>query len=422
MNLLLGSLLLAGVCRLGAIRDIPIVPNFDNQRIAKTWYPLASIPTGQTVTVAFPQFQFVAQPNGNLKYRIRVPQNGICRTEEIMLRKEGRPGYYVSNAPSTVRFVETDYNTYFIAHLTRGARKLDTFLALAGTQPNLTRALREKLKTVAISLGIIPEIVNSVQLEAGRGCQSDDSCFAGKCRLTWMIKAPGAPRNSQSQRRATLSCLPFCPGARSCKELLSQGVVLSGWHTTYPQDCRPLRVLCDMHTDGGRWIVFQDDSVDFFQDWAAYKRGFGSELSAFWLGNDHLHLLTSLGKYELRIDFMDFENRHSFAKYGSFQVAVEHDQYRLTLGNFLGGPAGDSLSYHNHMPFSTREKQQDTPKLNCAEKRKGAWGYNECHDSNLNGQYWLGAHQSYADGINWRTGKGFHYSYKRTEMKIRPVA
>ncbi|KAK9392244.1 ficolin-1-like [Crotalus adamanteus] len=129
-----------------------------------------------------------------------------------------------------------------------------------------------------------------------------------------------------------------------------------------------------------------------------------------------------MGKYELCIDFMDFENRHSFAKYGSFQVAAEHDQYRLTLGNFLGGPAGDSLSYHNHMPFSTREKQQDTPKLNCAEKRKGAWGYNECHDSNLNGQYWLGAHQSYADGINWRTGKGFHYSYKRTEMKIRPVA
>lgn len=74
------------------------------------------------------------------------------------------------------------------------------------------------------------------------------------------------------------------------------------------------------------------------------------------------------------------------------------------------------------MPFSTREKQQDTPKLNCAEKRKGAWWYNECHDSNLNGLYWLGAHQSYADGINWRTGKGYHYSYKRTEMKLRPVA
>ncbi|XP_039200903.1 epididymal secretory protein 4-like [Crotalus tigris] len=165
MNLLLGSLLLAGVCRLGAIRDIPIVPNFDNQRIAKTWYPLASVPTGQMVTVAFPVFQFVALPNGNLKYRLRIPQNGICKTEEIMMYKEGRPGYYVTNAPSTVRFVETDYNTYFIAHLTRGARKLDTFLALAGTQPNLTRALREKLKTVAISLGIIPEIVNSVQLE-----------------------------------------------------------------------------------------------------------------------------------------------------------------------------------------------------------------------------------------------------------------
>ncbi|KAK9392243.1 ficolin-2-like [Crotalus adamanteus] len=51
-----------------------------------------------------------------------------------------------------------------------------------------------------------------------------------------------------------------------------------------PPDCRPLRVLCDTHTDGGRWIVFQrrsDDSVDFFQDWAAYKRGFGRGTTTF---------------------------------------------------------------------------------------------------------------------------------------------
>ncbi|KAM3825758.1 ficolin-1-like isoform 2-T2 [Vipera latastei] len=131
-------------------------------------------------------------------------------------------------------------------------------------------------------------------------------------------------------------------GARSCKELLAQGVTLSGWHTIYPQDCRPLRVLCDMDTDGGGWTVFQrrwDGSVDFFRDWAAYKRGFGSELSEFWLGNDHLHRLTSLGKNELHVDLMDFDNQYSFAKYGSFRVAAEHDQYRLTVGTFLEGSA-----------------------------------------------------------------------------------
>uniref|UniRef100_A0A0B8RSW4 Ficolin 4 n=1 Tax=Philothamnus irregularis TaxID=1899461 RepID=A0A0B8RSW4_9SAUR len=214
-------------------------------------------------------------------------------------------------------------------------------------------------------------------------------------------------------------------GAPNCKELLKRGVVLSGWYTIYPQDCQPLEVLCDMDTDGGGWIVFQrrsDGSVDFFRDWAAYKRGFGSQLTEFWLGNDHLHCLSLLGKNELRVDLIDFDNQRSFAKYASFQVAAESNWYRLTLGSFMGGPAGDSLSDHNNMTFSTRDKRQDPQMFNCAEKFQGAWWYHYCHDSNLNGRYWLGEYKSHADGINWYTGKGGRYSYMRTEMKIRPVA
>ncbi|XP_060545058.1 ficolin-1-like [Pantherophis guttatus] len=213
--------------------------------------------------------------------------------------------------------------------------------------------------------------------------------------------------------------------APNCKELLKRGVVLSGWYTIYPQDCQPLEVLCDMDTDGGGWIVFQrrsDGSVDFFRDWAAYKRGFGNQLTEFWLGNDNLHCLSSLGKNELRVDLIDFDNHQTFAKYASFQVAAESNWYQLTLGAFTGGTAGDSLSYHNNMTFSTRDKRQDPQMFNCAEKFQGAWWYHYCHDSNLNGRYWLGEYKSQADGINWYTGKGGHYSYKRTEMKIRPVA
>ncbi|XP_053222952.1 ficolin-1-A-like [Podarcis raffonei] len=39
-----------------------------------------------------------------------------------------------------------------------------------------------------------------------------------------------------------------------------------------------------------------DGSVDFDQDWDSWKRAFGSQLMEFWLGNDHLHLLSSLAK------------------------------------------------------------------------------------------------------------------------------
>ncbi|KAJ6651955.1 hypothetical protein lerEdw1_015897 [Lerista edwardsae] len=231
-----------------------------------------------------------------------------------------------------------------------------------------------------------------------------------------------------------LNALHCKQGAKNCKELLAKGVVLSGWYTVYPKDCAPLTVLCDMDTDGGGWTVFQrraDDSVDFYRDWSAYKRGFGSQLTEFWLGNDNIHLLTSLGEHELRVDLTDFNNNRTFAQYQSFKILGESDQYRLVLGGFRGGTAGtcsesvleqkgDSLSYHNNMDFSTKDHDNDTHQWNCAKRFKGGWWYKSCHYSNLNGLYFQGASTQFGTGVNWRTGKGYQYSYKHSEMKFRP--
>uniref|UniRef100_A0A8D1XHM5 Ficolin 1 n=1 Tax=Sus scrofa TaxID=9823 RepID=A0A8D1XHM5_PIG len=220
---------------------------------------------------------------------------------------------------------------------------------------------------------------------------------------------------------ASTSPLPF-PGPRTCKELLTRGHFLSGWHTIYLPDCQPLTVLCDMDTDGGGWTVFQrrsDGSVDFYRDWAAYKRGFGSQLGEFWLGNDHIHALTAQGTSELRVDLVDFEGNHQFAKYRSFQVAGEAEKYKLVLGGFLEGNAGDSLSSHRDQFFSTKDQDNDNHSGNCAEQYHGAWWYNACHSSNLNGRYLRGLHTSYANGVNWRSGRGYNYSYQVSEMKVR---
>lgn len=211
---------------------------------------------------------------------------------------------------------------------------------------------------------------------------------------------------------------------RTCKDLLTRGHSLTGWHTVYLPGCRPLSVLCDMDTDGGGWTVFQrrsDGSVDFYRDWAAYKRGFGSQLGEFWLGNDNIHALTTQGTSELRVDLVDFEGNRQFAKYNSFRMAGEAEKYRLLLGAFAGGSAGDSLTYHNNHPFSTKDQDNDSSPENCAERYQGAWWYDNCHLSNLNGLYLGGAHESYANGINWKSGKGYNYSYKVSVMMVRPV-
>uniref|UniRef100_A0A8C4XIT6 Ficolin-2-like n=1 Tax=Erpetoichthys calabaricus TaxID=27687 RepID=A0A8C4XIT6_ERPCA len=127
------------------------------------------------------------------------------------------------------------------------------------------------------------------------------------------------------------------------------------------------------------------------------------------------------GTYELRIDFTDFDNINTFAKYKSFNVLGESDKYKMILGDFVDGTAGDSLTYHKNMNFSTKDQDNDQSSTDCSHVYKGAWWYNDCHFSNLNGVYLRGEHASFADGVDWKTGKGYNYSYKYTAMKFRPT-
>ncbi|XP_052098261.1 microfibril-associated glycoprotein 4-like isoform X2 [Mytilus californianus] len=195
----------------------------------------------------------------------------------------------------------------------------------------------------------------------------------------------------------------------------------SGIYKIFPDKTSGFKVFCEMKKHGGGWTVFQrrmNGKTNFYRDWATYKQGFGNQCEEFWLGNDHLHQLTSQGKYKLRIDMEDFENNQKYALYKKFSVGSESSGYILDVGGY-SGDAGDSLAVQNGQKFSAKDKDNDKWGKSCAVVYKGAWWYNTCHFSNLNGLYLKGKHKSYANGVNWYHWKGYHYSLKETVMMIR---
>ena len=184
-----------------------------------------------------------------------------------------------------------------------------------------------------------------------------------------------------------------------------------------------LQVYCDMEIDGGGWTVFQrrqDGTQDFYLGWADYNEGFGNLNREFWLGLSFIHRLTTQPgtTNTLRVDLTDYDEESCYAKYSDFSVRDIDENFKLLVGGY-SGDAGDSLTYHNDRPFTTKDNDNDAAGGNCAVAYAGAWWYGACHHSNLNGLYLGGDHTSYANGVNWYHWRGYHYSYSVSEMKVR---
>ncbi|XP_028391588.1 fibrinogen C domain-containing protein 1-B-like [Dendronephthya gigantea] len=227
----------------------------------------------------------------------------------------------------------------------------------------------------------------------------------------------------QEIQRHKLALKILCPNnvtRKSCADLYKSGENKDGMYTIDPDGLGSFKVRCDMNTDGGGWTVFQrrqDGSQNFYRGWSDYKAGFGNLNGEFWLGLDKIQRLTKSGQNVLRVDLMDFNGAERYAKYGTFRVSDESNKYRLTIGKY-SGDAGDPLTHHNQMKFTTKDSDNDVWGSNCATRFKGGWWYKRCHYSNLNGLY-LGAGKNNASGINWYHWKRW-YSLKKTTMKIRP--
>ncbi|KAM7100016.1 LOW QUALITY PROTEIN: ficolin-3 [Molossus nigricans] len=207
-------------------------------------------------------------------------------------------------------------------------------------------------------------------------------------------------------------------GPRSCQEMLSRGATLSAWYHLCLPEGRALPVFCDMDTPGGGWLVLQrpQETVDFFGSWSSYKAGFGSQESEFWLGNENVHQLTLQGTWELRVELEDFHGNSTFA-HESFRLLVEAD-HQLLPGKFLEGTAGDSLSYHNGESFTTYDADHDTIGDNCTVTVHGAWWYEACYQSHLNGRYVMSHTTAHTYCIDWASGLGMGHPYHRVRIML----
>ena len=168
----------------------------------------------------------------------------------------------------------------------------------------------------------------------------------------------------------------------------------------------------------------RDGSENFYRGWVEYENGFGNIKGEHWLGLKKISCLTGARPVtQLRVDLADFEGHCKTAQYRYFSVGYATTNYKLRVGGYMAGPpgaAGNGLGYHNGMQFTTRDRDNDRHTSgNCATLRQGAWWYNSCAFSNLNGKYL----RDDCNGVWW---SGFNktqscYLLKWSEMKLRQI-
>ena len=161
---------------------------------------------------------------------------------------------------------------------------------------------------------------------------------------------------------------------RNCHELRQSVGGIDGVYVIYPYDScpdRPVRVWCDMTTDGGNWTVIQrrgdfHPQENFYRTWIEYALGFGDPKKDHWLGLDHIHALTDQQLNQIRFQLSDFEGNSTWAQYEVFYVHDRSASYKLEVNSY-SGTAGDSFTFHNGYRFTAKDKDLDASGGNCAE-------------------------------------------------------
>ena len=191
----------------------------------------------------------------------------------------------------------------------------------------------------------------------------------------------------------------------------------------------PMRVVCDMDTDGGGWIIILKRKksvfthVNFNRPWDHYENGFGSLNTEFWLGLRNIHCLTTRDDVDLVIDLQEDNGNGITWIYHTFKVKGSNDKYRLQIGD-AEGPKGahNAMAYHNGRKFTTYDSDNDLSPHNCAHSYYAGWWFGG-RNCLVNGALLTGMHATApsTSKLLWYLGQGAgNRYYHNIEMKIRP--
>lgn len=85
-----------------------------------------------------------------------------------------------------------------------------------------------------------------------------------------------------------------------------------------------------------------NEGISFNKTWLEYKNGFGSLNSDFWLGNTYIERLTSIRPHRLFVILHQIKSLEKLiANYAMFKIRQEKEYFRMDLGTFEGGSAGE---------------------------------------------------------------------------------